>query len=64
MGQGDAVWSFSATRTRCGRKELRAGYIFVHEDMMGAYIQTVCKVVDEGLEEKAVLVDNTISDKV
>ena len=46
MGPEDAIWSFSAYWTTWGRKELRAGYVAVRGDIVGAHFMTVWKNVE------------------
>ncbi len=58
MGPDDAIWSFSANWTRWGHKELRAGYVIVRGDIIGAHFQTVWKNVDEEAETDAEKANN------
>ena len=44
VGPTDAIWSFSAEwKPRWGPEELRAGYVIVRGNSIGAYILTVCR---------------------
>lgn len=45
----DAIWTFSTNWTSpWGRKELRAGYVAVRAEAVGAYFLTTRKRIDEG----------------
>ena len=48
LPEGAEVWSFSSNwENRWGQKELRKGYVAVHDGKPGAYVSTLWKQIDD-----------------
>jgi hypothetical protein len=54
----DAIWSFSMEwKYSWGAEELRAGYVIVRNDKIGAYILTMCRWMQNDLNETSSWMD-------
>lgn len=59
MSPDDAIWSFSASWTTWGRKEIREGYVIVRGETVGAHFQTVWKDFEDEVETESKQADNS-----